>query len=148
MNLILSSKAAKKLKRKGHPIKDFSPDINTWRIDCVYLVKRSIFIITNEKTLYTCISSYKSGFNGIIRKISSAMQCEIEINNIKYVKHQNRSVVSSMNNMKNTIEKMDKYYPSENKAYEKLINQTPFKYLSQRCPAEVHLSSVPSQAGD
>ena len=75
------------------------------------------------------------------------MQCEIEINNTKYVKHQNRSVVSSMNNMKDIIEEMDKYYPSENEAYEKLINQTPFKYLSQRCPAEVYLSSVPSQAG-
>ena len=141
MNLILSSKAAKKLNKKTYSIEDFSPDLNTWRIDCVYLVKRSVFIITNEKTLYTRISSYKSGLNGIIQKITSTMQCEVDINEIRYIKHQNRSIIGSMNDMKRIVEQIDKYSSNENETYEKIINQTPFKYLSQRTPSEVHFSS-------
>jgi hypothetical protein len=145
MNLILSSKAAKKLRIEKHSIKDFTPDIDTWRIDCVSLTNRSIFIITNEKTLYTCISSYKNGFGGIIKKIAATvMQDNLDINDIDYVKFQNRSIVSSMNNMKNIIIQLDKYHPSDNETYEKLINQTPFKYLSYCSPAEVHLSGTSS----
>ena len=138
MNLILSTKASKKLRREGHSIEDFSPDLNTWRIDCATLVQRSIFIVTKEQTLYTCISSYKDGFKGIIQKISATIKCEIDVNEINYVKFQNRSVVGSMNNMKKLIQNVDAYYPSDNESYEQLVNRTPFQYLSQRSPAEVH----------
>jgi spore coat polysaccharide biosynthesis predicted glycosyltransferase SpsG len=149
MNLILSSKVAKKLQIKGHLIKDFDPNIDTWRVDCASLVKRSIFIITNEKTLYTCISSYKNGFGGIIKKIASAsMKDNLNSSDINYVKSQNRSIVSSMNNMKQLINQIDKYNPSDNETYEKLINLTPFKYLSYRSPAEVHSSNMSSRLVD
>jgi integrase/recombinase XerC len=35
---------------------DFIADINTWRIDVLDLRKRGIFLITQEKSLYTLIS--------------------------------------------------------------------------------------------
>ena len=149
MNLILSGKAAKKLKVEGPFSKDFAPDIDTWRIDCASLVRRSIFIITNEQTLYTCISSYKNGFGGIIRKIvSSAIKDDIDVSDINYVKSQNKNLISSMDNMKRIINQLDQYHPSDNETYERLINQTPFKYLSHPSPAEVHSSNVSSRLTD
>ena len=149
MNLILSSKVAKKLQIEGHLVKDFTPDIDTWRIDCASLVKRSIFIITNEKTLYTCISSYKNSFSGIIEKITSAsLKDNLNASDFNYVKFQNRSITSSMNNIQQIISQLDKYNPRDNETYEKLINQTPFKYLSYRSPAEVHSSNMSSRLLD
>lgn len=145
MHLILSSKAAKKLKIEPNSIQDFTPDIDAWRIDCLALTKRSIFVITNEKTLYTCISSYKQGFSGIAQKIAVvAKQDSFDIDDIRYVKFQHRSVIGSMNDIKRLISHFDKYNPENNEFYEKLINQTTFKYLSSRSPAEVHLSSTSS----
>lgn len=142
MNLILSSKAAKKLQVEGHLIEGFTPDIDTWRVDCVSLCKRSIFIITNETSLYTCISSYKNSFTGIVKKIASAsMKDSLDANDINYVKYQNRSITGSMTNIKQLLIQLDKYNPSDNETYEKIINQTPFKYLSYRSPAEVFSSS-------
>ena len=139
MNLILSKKAEMKLDKKGHLVEDFIPDIETWRIDCASLKKRSIFIITNEKTLYTYISSYRNNFNGILKKLTSTtIQDNLKLKDIDYVKFQNRNVVGSMNNMKKIISQLDKYYPSDNEKYENLINHTPFKYLSDLSPAEVH----------
>jgi hypothetical protein len=145
MNIILSSKAAKKLQIEADPVPDFTPDLNSWRIDCTSLTKRSIFIITNEKTLYTCISSYKNGLGGIIKKITSVtMKDNFDISDINYVKFQNRSIVGSMNNIKQIISQFDRYNPSDNETYEKLINQTPFKYLSYKSPTEVYLSNISS----
>ena len=149
MNLILSSKAAKKLQIEEHLIKDFTPDIDTWRVDCASLVKESIFIITNETTLYTCISSCKNGFGGIIQKIASAsIKDTLDVSDINYVKLQNRSIVSSMNNIKQIISQLDKYNPSSNETYEKSINQTPFKHLSFGTPAEMHSFNMSSRLVD
>jgi hypothetical protein len=70
MNLILSNKVAKRFLIEFNLDGDFTSNINNWRVDCVELGKRSIFIITNEPTLYTCISSFRSGFNGIIQRLT------------------------------------------------------------------------------
>jgi hypothetical protein len=69
MNLILSSKAAERLQQEVQSREDFIADINTWRIDVLDLRKRGIFLITQEKSLYTLISSYKQGIKGIIAQI-------------------------------------------------------------------------------
>jgi hypothetical protein len=139
MNLILSRKAAQKLKKKGCQVTDFQPDIDAWRVDFASLDKRSIFIVTHEKTLYTCISSYRSGLGGIITKIAAATQQDkLDVNDIDFVKFQNRSVTGSMSNMKQMINQFHQYCPSDNEQYEVLLNRTPFKLLSSRTPAELY----------
>lgn len=79
---------------------------------------------------------------------SATIKDNLSIININYVKSQNRSIISSMNNMKQIISQSDKYNPTDNEAYEQLINQTPFKYLSYRSPAEVHSSNLSSYLVD
>ena len=143
MNLVLSAKAAKKLKKDVHSREGFIPELDTWRVDCLSLRKRSIFVITNEKTLYTHISSFKNGINGILDKITStASHKYLEQGEIHFLKFTNRRIISSMNDMKNMIRELDQYYPASNEEFGKLINQTPLKYLSYRSPAEVHSSSL------
>jgi IS30 family transposase len=142
MNIILSKNAAKKLQKEADISQDFMLDKNTWRIDCLSLRKRSIFIITHEETLYTLISSYKQGVSGIIDKLAATTKQEkINTNNIHYIKSQNRSLVSSMNNIKTIINNLDKYSTINNEKFEELINHTPFKYLSYQTPAECYLTS-------
>jgi hypothetical protein len=139
MNLILSGKAAQKLKKKGCQVTDFQSDIDTWRVDFSDLDKRSIFIVTHEKTLYTCISSCRSGLGDIITKIAAATQQDkLDVNDIDFVKFQDRSVTGSMSNMKQMINQFHQYCPSDNEQYEVLINRTPFKLLSSRTPAELY----------
>jgi hypothetical protein len=141
MNLILSNKVAKKLKKEFDLDGDYPPNPDTWRVDCISLKKRTIFIITNEPTLYTCISSFRSGLDGIIQRLSSVTdRQDIDTNQINYLKSRNRSLVSSMNNMKVMISQIDQYDPSEDERYEELINQTPFKYLSYSTPAKLYSS--------
>jgi hypothetical protein len=141
MNLILSNKVAERLKKEFNLDGDCTPNIDNWRIDSVELGKRSIFIITNELTLYTCISSFRSGFNGIIERLASATKKQIiDPNEINYLKSKNRSLVSSMNNIKVIISQRDKYARGDNETYEKLINQIPFEHLSFSTPAELYLS--------
>ena len=145
MNIVLSSKAAKKLKKNVETDEGFIPDIDTWRIDCVPLVKRSVFMITNVKTLYTLVSSYKSGFGGIINRITSfTQQKDVDAKDIRYVKFKNGSLVSSMNNMKQFVSHLDKYTPLDNERIEDMINQTPFKYLSNNSPNDVHQAATNS----
>ena len=144
MNLILSSKAAKQLKRPVQPREDSSLDFNTWRVDCLALRKRSIFIISNEKTLYTYISSYKQDLGGILKKLATHYgQKMVDEKDIHYVKSKQGSFVSSMNKIKTTIRYLDQYGSNDNETYENLINQTPFKYLSDRSPAAVQAESRP-----
>jgi hypothetical protein len=141
MNIILSSKVAKKLQKEFDLDGDYTPNPDNWRVDCISLEKRSIFIITNEPTLYTCISSFRSGLNGIIQRLASVTnRQDIDTTKISYLKSQNRSLVSSMNNIKIIISQIDKYSRSENERYEELINQTSFKYLSYSTPAELYSS--------
>jgi 3-dehydroquinate dehydratase len=144
MYLILSGKAAQKLKKAGRSVTNFQPDIYTWRVDFTALEKRSIFIATHEKTLYTCVSSYRGGLGGIIKKIAAATrQDKLDVNDIDFVKFQDRSVTGSMNNMKQMINHFHKYGPSDNEQYEELINRTPFKMLSYRTPAELYSLNTP-----
>ena len=141
INLILSNKAAQKLQKKVDSTQESITDAETWRIDCLSLRKRSIFIITHGTTLYTFISSYKHGFNGIIEKIASTAQSnQFDINNIQYIKVQNKSIVGSMNNIKKLISQLDKYCNASNEQFEELVNNVPFKYLSYRTPAECYLA--------
>jgi hypothetical protein len=140
MNLILSNKVAERLKKEFNLDGDCDPSIDNWRIDSVELGKRSIFIITNEPTLYTCISSFRSGFNGIIERLALATKNQsIDPTEINYLKSKNRSLVSSMNNIKVIISQRDRYIRGDNETYEKIINQTVFKYLSFSTPAELYL---------
>jgi hypothetical protein len=140
MNLILSNKVAERLKKEFNLDGDCTPRIDNWRIDSVELGKRSIFIITNEPTLYTCISSFRSGFNGIIERLAMATKKQsIDPNEINYLKSKNRSLVSSMNNIKVIISQRDRYIRGDNETYEKIINQIPFQYLSFSTPAELYL---------
>jgi hypothetical protein len=140
MNLILSNKVAKRLKKEFNLDGDRTPSIDNWRVDSVELGKRSIFIITNEPTLYTCISSFRSGFNGIIERLTLATKKQIiDPTEINYLKSKNRSLVSSMNNIKVIISQRDRYVRGDNETYEKLINQIPFQYLSFSTPAELYL---------
>jgi hypothetical protein len=140
MNLILSNKVAERLKKEFNLDGDCTPSIDNWQVDSVELGKRSIFIITNEPTLYTCISSFRSGFNGIIERLAFATKKQsIDPNEINYLKSKNRSLVSSMNNIKVIISQRDRYARGDNETYEKLINQTIFKYLSFSTPAELYL---------
>ena len=136
MNLILSSKAAERLQQEVQSREDFIADINTWRIDVLDLRKRGIFLITQEKSLYTLISSYKQGIKGIIAQITAIDRQEGDSPEIHYLKSENRSLVSSMNNMKNLIAKLDQYNAVDNERFAEIINQTPFKYLSYRTPTE------------
>jgi hypothetical protein len=140
MNLILSNKVAERLKKEFNLDGDCTPSIDNWRVDSVELGKRSIFIITNEPTLYTCISSFRSGFNGIIERLALATKNQsIDPNEINYLKSKNRSLVSSMNNIKVIISQRDRYIRGDNETYEKIINQIPFQYLSFSTPAELYL---------
>jgi hypothetical protein len=108
-------------------------------VDFSDLDKRSIFIVTHEKTLYTCISSCRSGLGDIITKIAAATQQDkLDVNDIDFVKFQNRSVTGSMSNMKQMINQFHQYCPSDNEQYEVLLNRTPFKLLSSRTPAELY----------
>jgi len=136
MNLILSSKAAERLQREVKSREDFIADINAWRIDVLDLRNRGIFLITQEKSLYTLISSYKQGIKGIIAQITAIDRQEGDSPEIHYLKSENRSLVSSMNNMKNLITKLDQYNAVDNERFAEIINQTPFKYLSYRTPTE------------
>ena len=141
MKLILSVSVAKKLQKNVSSISEFVPDLDTWRVDIFSLRKKSIFIITNEKTLYTYISAYKAGIKGIIKKIDSEqIKSDINLEDIEYIKHQNKSITGSMTNMKSIIAQVDKYMPVDNEKLEKLINNTIFKYLSYSTPTEVHSS--------
>jgi hypothetical protein len=135
MNLILSSKAAERLQQEVQSREDFIADINTWRIDVLDLRKRGIFLITQEKSLYTLISSYKQGIKGIIAQITVIDR------------HENRSLVSSMNNMKNLITKLDQYNAVDNERFAELINQTSFKYLSYRTPTECYQNLLNQSKG-
>jgi hypothetical protein len=140
MNLILSNKVAKRLKKEFNLDGDRTPNIDNWRVDSVELGKRSIFIITNEPTLYTCISSFRSGFNGIIERLALATKNQsIDPNEINYLKSKNRSLVSSMNNIKVIISQQDRYIRGDNETYEKIINQIPFEHLAFSTPAELYL---------
>jgi hypothetical protein len=141
MNLILSNRVAERLKKEFNLDGDCTPSIDNWRVDSVELGKRSIFIITNEPTLYTCISSFRSGFNGIIERLTLATKKQsIDPNEINYLKSRNRSLVSSMNNIKVIISQRDRYGRGDNETYEKIINQIPFEHLSFSTPAELYLS--------
>ena len=141
MKLILSVNVAKKLQKNVGSISEFVPDLDTWRVDIFSLRKKSIFIITNEKTLYTYISPYKAGIKGIIKKIySEQIKSDINLEDIEYIKHQNKSIIGSMTNIKSIIAQVDKYMPVDNEKLEKLINNTIFKYLSYSTPTEVHSS--------
>jgi hypothetical protein len=141
MNLILSNKVAERLKKEFNLDGDCTPSIDNWRVDSVKLGKRSIFIITNEPTLYTCISSFRSGFNGIIERLALATKKQsIDPNEINYLKSKNRSLVSSMNNIKVIVSQRDRYVRGDNETYEKLINQISFEHLSFSTPAELYLS--------
>ena len=141
MKLILSVNVAKKLQKNVSSISEFVPDLDPWRVDIFSLRKKSIFIITNEKTLYTYISAYKAGIKGIIKKIhSEQIKSDINLEDIEYIKHQNKSITGSMTNMKSIIAQVDKYMPVDNERLEKLINNTIFKYLSYSTPTEVHSS--------
>lgn len=141
MKLILSASVAKKLQKNVGSISEFVPDLDTWRVDIFSLRKKSIFIITNEKTLYTYISPYKAGIKGIIKKIySEQIKSDINLEDIEHIKHQNKSIIGSMTNMKSIIAQVDKYMPVDNEELEKLINNTIFKYLSYSTPTEVHSS--------
>ena len=141
MKLILSVNVAKKLQKNVSSISEFIPDFDTWRVDIFSLRKKSIFIITNEKTLYTYISPYKTGIKGIIKKIYlEQIKSDINLEDIEYIKHQNKSITGSMTNMKSIIAQVDKYMPVDNETLEKLINNTIFKYLSYSTPTEVHSS--------
>jgi len=140
MKLILSVSVAKKLQKNVSSISEFVPDLDTWRVDIFSLRKKSIFI-TNEKTLYTYISPYKTGIKGIIKKIySEQIKSDINLEDIEYIKHQNKSITGSMTNMKSIIAQVDKYMPVDNEKLEELINNTIFKYLSYSTPTEVHSS--------
>ena len=141
INLILSNKAAQKLQKQVDSIHEPIADADTWRIDCLSMRKRSIFIITHGTTLYTFISSYKHGFDGIIEKIAStAKGNQFNINDIQFVKVPNQSLVGSMNRIKNLISQLDKYSNASNEQFEDLVNHTPFKHLSFRTPAECYLA--------
>ncbi|MFN6248920.1 hypothetical protein, partial [Microcystis sp.] len=105
MNLILSSKSAARLQVEVQSREDFIADVNAWRIDVLDLRKRGIFLITQEKSLYTLISSYKQGIKGIIAQITTIDQQEGDSPEIHYLKSENRSLVGSMNNIKNLIAK-------------------------------------------
>jgi hypothetical protein len=140
MNLILSNKVAERLKKEFNLDGDCTTSIDNWRVDSVELGKRSIFIITNEPTLYTCISSFRSGFDGIVERLTLATKKQtIDPTEINYLKSKNRSLVSSMNNIKVIISQRDRYIRGDNETYEKIINQTVFKYLSFSTPAELYL---------
>ena len=145
MKIVLSNRVAKKLQIEVKSVENLVPDLNTWRIDSASLLKRSIFIITNEMTLYTLVSSYKNGFNGIIEKLRFFCgDGQLNSSEINYIKFQNRSVIGSMNDIKQMIKKVDQYEPkSSNEIYEQLINQTPFKYLSYSSPSKVHFPDGP-----
>jgi hypothetical protein len=149
MNIILSKKAAEKLRKEFDLDVDYTSTIDNWRVDHVALGKRSIFIVTNEQTLYTCISSCKSGFNGIVERLASVTnQQDIDVNEINYLKSQNKSLVSSMNNIKNLVGQLDRCNRRENKKYEELINQIPFEYLSFRTPNELFFREIYYRAED
>lgn len=147
MNLILSSKAAARLQVEVQSREDFIADVNAWRIDVLDLRKRGIFLITQEKSLYTLISSYKQGIKGIIAQITTIDQQEGDSPEIHYLKSENRSLVSSMNNIKNLIAKLDRYNAVDNERFAEIINQTPFKYLSYRTPTECYQNLLNQSKG-
>ncbi|NCR77143.1 MAG: hypothetical protein GPI92_16735, partial [Microcystis aeruginosa K13-06] len=111
------------------------------------LRKRGIFLITQEKSLYTLISSYKQGIKGIIAQITTIDQQEGDSPEIHYLKSENRSLVSSMNNIKNLIAKLDQYNGVDNERFAEIINQTPFKYLSYGTPTECYQNLLNQSKG-
>ncbi len=81
----------------------------------------------------------------IIAQITAIDRHEGDSPEIHYLKSENRSLVSSMNNMKNLIAKLDQYDAVDNERFAELINQTPFKYLSYRTPTECYQNLLNQQ---
>jgi hypothetical protein len=113
IKLILSSQAANKLQKTVETRTELEIDVNTWRVDWLSLRKKQIFLITNEKTLYTYISPVKEGLKGLLTKVSSDQISDDKTQEIIYIKFQNRNVIGSMTSLKNCLTiRLLNIYPS------------------------------------
>ncbi|QOY52283.1 DUF6933 domain-containing protein [Candidatus Sulfurimonas baltica] len=128
-------------------------DIGNYHCNLLKFGRYNCVLITNDKTLfsffiYGLIASdfkdFKESISQPIFKIMvelgfSQYQFEkvlLSLENIQYAKTSNRSVISSMNDMKNQIEA---YLYAGDNLYElhRKLNNTPYKYVKYNYPTDL-----------
>ena len=154
MNLQLTKKLSDKLKVDLVEIDTTKyNDIENYHCNLLKFGRDNCVLITNDKTLFSFFiyglkavdfKDFKESISQPIFKILmelgfSQSQFEkvlLSLENIQYSKTSNRSVISSMNDMKNQIEA---YLYSGDNIYElhRKLNTTPYKYVGYKYPVNL-----------
>ena len=155
MNLQLTKKLSDKLK--VDLVKIDTPnysDIENYHCNLLKFGRDNCILITNDKTLFSFFIyglkavDFKDSKESISQPIFKILmelgfsQSQFEkvllsLENIQYSKTSNRSVISSMNDMKNQIESYiyhgDNIYDINRK-----LNQTPYKYIGYKSSTDLY----------
>jgi len=154
LNLQLTKKLSDKLKVDLVEIDTTKyNDIENYHCNLLKFGRDNCVLITNDKTLFSFFiyglkavdfKNFKESVSQPIFKILvelgfSQSQFEkvlLSLENIQYSKTSNRSVISSMNDMKNQIEA---YLYSGDNIYElhRKLNTTPYKYVGYKYPVDL-----------
>ena len=155
MNLQLTKKLSDKLKVDLVEIDttDYN-DIENYHCNLLKFGRDNCILITNDKTLFSFFIyglkavDFKDFEESISQRIFKILvelgfpQQQFEkvlesLENIQYSKTSNRSVISSMNDMKNQIESY--IYHGDN-IYEinRKLNQTPYKYIGYKSSTDLY----------
>jgi len=154
LNLQLTKKLSDKLKVDLVEIDTTKyNDIENYHCNLLKFGRDNCVLITNDKTLFSFFiyglkavdfKDFKESISQPIFKILmelgfSQSQFEkvlLSLENIQYSKTSNRSVISSMNDMKNQIEA---YLYSGDNIYElhRKLNTTPYKYVGYKYPVNL-----------
>ena len=154
MNLQLTKKLSDKLKVDVVELDTTKyNDMENYHCNLLKFGRDNCVLITNDKTLFSFFiyglkavdfKNFKESVSQPIFKILvelgfSQSQFEkvlLSLENIQYSKTSNRSVISSMNDMKNQIEA---YLYSGDNIYElhRKLNTTPYKYVGYKYPVNL-----------
>lgn len=133
MKVIVSAKAAKKLKLKIIPkLEDYEPDIYCWRLD--YLPQYEIFMVTNEKTCFTHLISTFVSLEDLIALLEPKSKNEIEI-----CRSNNRRIIGTMTEMKFVVEYAFESIPEASvKSIQDDLNNLVYSYTNYVPPQKIH----------
>jgi len=154
MNLKLTKKLSDKLKVNLLDVDiNKSDDIENYHCNLLKFGRDNCVLITNDKTLFSFfiyglkasdLKNFQESISQPIFKIMvglgfSQPQFEkvlLSLENIHYSKTSNRSVIASMNDMKNQIEA---YLYGGDDIYElhRKLNTTPYKYVGYKYPLDL-----------
>lgn len=154
LNLQLTKKLSDTLKMDMVEIDTYNySDIENYHCNLLKFGRDNCVLISNDKTLFSFFiyglkakdfKDFEGSISQPIFKILvelgfSQSQFEkvlLSLENIQYSKTSNRSVISSMNDMKNQIEA---YLYSGDNLYEinRKLNDTPYKYVGYKYPTDL-----------